>query len=463
MRAVKLVVEPFEFINYMELDCTRNVNQHGMLRIRGLIRQEKEQDYMGLAAKECWVNVKAVSESGEERSFFYGILTELWIERDGGARILTIELKTGSFLLDIEAHTRSFQDDGFSYRDVISACLEPADGKYIMLDKKEERTGRFLFQFQETDWAFMRRLASYMGTVLIPEDAAPGKKIYFGCRDKDTAGEMDQDHYRLEQGYEEYRKRKAMDEGAVLQDFAGYHVQTREIYRLGEKIDFQGRSYIIGGMTSWLSGQELYNEYHLISKKRGSLPVFYNWDIAGISLKAEVTAVRNTMVQVSIGEDENKRNCKSRWFHYSTVYSTPDGAGWYCMPETGDTVQLVFPDEKEGNAYIASSVHIGTAGGRTNPDQKSWKNRQGKEILFTPDSIVLRNNKGMSVELSDREGIRLSSDKNIVVQADGDVSIVSQGGGVDMSAPDNILIRQGAAKIQMSDTIKISGGKVYMN
>lgn len=32
-----------------------------------------------------------------------------------------------------------------------------------------------------------------------------------------------------------------------------------------------------------------------------------------------------------------------------------------------------------------------------------------------------------------------------------------------MSAPDNILIRQGAAKIQMSDAINISGGKVYMN
>lgn len=463
MRANRLVVEPFEFVNYMELDCTRNVNQHGVLRMRGLIRQEKEQEYMGLAAKECWVNVKAVSESGEERSFFCGILTGLWIKRDGSARILTIELKTGSFLLDIEPHTRSFQDDGFLYCDVIGACLEPADGKYIMLDKKEEKTGRFLLQYRETDWAFMRRLASYMGVVLMPEDTTPGKKVYFGCKDKDTAGEMDQDHYRLEQEYEEYRKRKAENEDAVSQDFIGYYVRTREVYRLGEKIDFQGHSYMIGGMTSWLSGQELYNEYHLISKKRGSLPAFYNGKLAGVSLKAEVTAVRNTMVQVSIGEDENKRNCKSRFFDYATVYSTPDGAGWYCMPETGDMVRLVFPDEKEGNAYVAGSVHIGTAGGRTDPDQKSWKNRQGKEILFTPDSIVLRNNKGMSVELSDGEGISLSSDKDITVQADGDVKIVSQGGGVHMSAPDNILVRQGAAKIQMSDAINISGGKVYMN
>ncbi len=62
----------------------------------------------------------------------------------------------------------------------------------------------------------------------------------------------------------------------------------------------------------------------------------------------------------------------------------PDGAEWYCMSEVGDEVRVVFPDNCEEHAYVASSVHIGSAGGRTNPDEKFWRNRHNKEIRSQP-------------------------------------------------------------------------------
>ena len=72
-----------------------------------------------------------------------------------------------------------------------------------------------------------------------------------------------------------------------------------------------------------------------------------------------------TLVQVQFDEDENKEGCGRHWFDFATVYSTPDGAGWYCMPEVGDEVRVVFPDNYEEHAYVASSVHVGAAtGGR---------------------------------------------------------------------------------------------------
>ena len=220
---------------------------------------------------------------------------------------------------------------------------------------------------------------------------------------------------------------------------------------------------VIGKITSWLKGQELYNEYQLISKENGLIPIMYNSKISGVSLKANVMAVEKTMVQVKIQEDENKENCKSCWLDYATVYSTPDGTGWYCMPEIGDEVRVVFPDKDENNVYVASSVHVGAAGGRTNPEEKSWKNKQNKEILFTPDSIIMRNNNGLVLEMSDQNGIKMSSNKDISVHADGDIQIRSKSAGVHMSAENNIIMQQGAAKIQMDETININGGKIYMN
>ena len=98
-----------------------------------------------------------------------------------------------------------------------------------------------------------------------------------------------------------------------------------------------------------------------------------------------------------------------------------------------------------------------------NPDEKSWMNRQEKEILFTPTSIILRNNKGISMEISDQEGIKLHSNKDITLQSSGNIEIVSQNSGVHMAADNNILLKQGAAKIMIDEIINITGGKVYMN
>lgn len=176
MRAVKIIVEPFEYISLTIVECVKALNQHGCMTITGLIRHDHEQEYMALAARETWVCVKAVSESGEEQVFFHGILTGMQMKKEAQASMMTIEARTGSFLLDIEKHTRSFQDAGFSYESVVASCVTPAGGYSIMLEKEDVPTGCFLMQYNETDWAFIRRIASYVGVVLCPEYATGGKK-----------------------------------------------------------------------------------------------------------------------------------------------------------------------------------------------------------------------------------------------------------------------------------------------
>ena len=462
MKAIKILVEPFEFLNYTKLECKKELNQHGVLRITGLIHQEKEREYMNLAAKETWVSVKVISENGEISHFFDGILTGLCVEKENQISVLSIEIKTGTFLLDIAPHIRSFQSSDFRYADLIHTCLEKSSGSCILLDKKNDQTHRFFLQYDETDWEFIKRIAACAGTVIIPEDAMAGRKFYFGYRDGMILDEIESDKYYMEQDYETYRT-GAIAGGLVAANVVSYILQTREIYRLGQGVYFKGRKFVIGKITSCLKGQELYHEYRLITKENGLLPLMYNQKLSGISLKANVTVVEKTMVQVLIQEDENKDKCESRWFDYATVYSTPDGAGWYCMPEVGDEVRLVFPDNNENNAYVASSVHVGASGGRSNPAYKSWKNRQNKEILFTPDSIVMTNNNGLLLELSDQNGIKMSSNKNITVHANGNIDIKSQNAGVHMYAENDILMKQGAAKIQIDDSININGGKIYMN
>ena len=64
------------------------------------------------------------------------------------------------------------------------------------------------------------------------------------------------------------------------------------------------------------------------------------------------------MVKINLEIDGNQDEGTARWFPYSTVYSSPDGTGWYCMPEVGDAIRLYFPDNEEKNAYAISSVNL---------------------------------------------------------------------------------------------------------
>ena len=81
----------------------------------------------------------------EIRCFFNGILTGMEIRREDQVRIMTIELRTGSFLLDLEEHTRSFQGSGFRYSDMIRICMDAADGLFIMPDRNKMAPGPFFY------------------------------------------------------------------------------------------------------------------------------------------------------------------------------------------------------------------------------------------------------------------------------------------------------------------------------
>ena len=132
---------------------------------------------------------------------------------------------------------------------------------------ENEATEHFILQYKETDWEFMKRLASYAGTVIIPEDGISAKKLYWGCRKSDVIRKIQADSYQTEQDYEWYEKKKAAEaENLKWFDAVNYIFESREIYKLGEAVQFNGMNLVVGKIESWLEGQELYHSYRLMTK-----------------------------------------------------------------------------------------------------------------------------------------------------------------------------------------------------
>ena len=184
-------------------------------------------------------------------------------------------------------------------------------------------------------------------------------------------------------------------------------------------------------------------------------------EMAGSSLDAIVEKVKENKVQVSILGDENGKQDINIWYPYATVYSTADGTGWYCMPEPGDMVRLTIPGMEEGQAFVVSSVHMDTdSADRKEPDHKVLKSKHQKEVRFTPDSIVITNNKGTRIELTDEEGIHIISEHSVVLEAEDDLTISSRSGSLMVAGNSSVSLQQKKTGIQLKKGISFTGGEL---
>ena len=447
MKAIRLNVEPFEFLNVLSWDATEELGEHGVLRIKGLISEDDREAYYRQAASETWVSATFVDEEAEEYKLFQGILTNLSIHSEHELHTMEIEVMTGSYLLDQAPHTRSFQEDSLTYESVIETCLESEDGWMRMRSQANTPINQLIMQYKETNWSFIKRFASRLGLPLIPEFKMKARHFYVGF-------EVNGEEIPLHSVTYSIAKDKA---GAQT-----YTVTSRDVLPLGQTVIFNDMRLMVIKAHRRVHGEELVNDYTLAFAPLPKQLKPAARQLNGLSLRGAVTAVKRDRVQIVIHDDANQADAGHRWFDYATVYSTPDGTGWFAMPEIGDEIRIVFPENDEQRAYVVSSVHLSTDGGRENPDHKSFKNKQEMEILMTPTEIILRDNQGQLIELSSASGIKMNSHHSINMTSGKQIHMNS-GSNINLSAKNKVHIEQRVAHIHMEDDIDIAGGKINMN
>lgn len=463
MREYRIITEPFEYTALTGLEIRKQVNGHAEASVTMRIRDDRQEQYMGILSGQTWVKVMGAG-SGEDGTdgvytvLFHGVVTDFSFSHDGYETILWLKLASGSIQMDIEPHFRVFQNGDVPCagigRKITSTYPE---GRAVYTEGEEDRTGGVLIQHMETDWEFLKRLAGRTGRYLVP-DALKGTGYTVGLPGGiRRTPSMERIGIRMDM--EEYL-RKFLNGMPSLQpaDMTELVVTDREVYQMGDSMLWHGKEYFIWRIHTEYDGAECIHTYYLRTKEGIRVLPEVHGGLAGCSFDAVVTAVEKDRVQVEIPGDEWKAADGKKWFPYATVYSSPDGTGWYCMPEPGDSVRLYVP-EREEDSFVLSAVHRETDVSRQKPDYKSLKTKYGKEILFTPDSIILTNNSGMMVELNDSEGITVCSDKDIVIEAGDNLTISSQNASLLIAAQDTLQVKQGGTSMTLSGDISFTGGE----
>ncbi|WP_312500785.1 contractile injection system protein, VgrG/Pvc8 family [Lacrimispora sp.] len=462
MREEKLIIRPFEDIQILDYKSIQKVNEHALAEVRGRIPFNRKEDYMKIGRRQTWAQVVAVTAK-EETILFYGVIEQLRLEIKDGTCIVVINLCSGTQLMDYEEHIRSFQKEELTYSNLLDICTrEYEDAAKIVTEGQGKAIRHFIIQYRETDWEFIKRLASMNHTVVFADCSTKGTKYHFGIPDRKIMEEILPSEYQTQYDMKEYWHKKNHGISIHSEDTMSYIWESREIYKLGERRTVDGRDLFIWKMETCLKGNELYHTYFMKPRLGIQEPVSYNSHLTGVSLSGSVIKVKDEKVQIKINSDENKEESGACWYSFSTVYSSADGTGWYCMPEIGDTVRLYFPTAKEPEAYVASTYHESGAGLRKNPERKFWRNKEGKEIQLSPERILLTNNDGTYIELSDENGIEIVSEGSVTVRAGGSLNISTSSSSIEMSAPKKIRLKQGDTEMNLGGDIEMQGAKVML-
>ncbi|MCH5264093.1 MAG: hypothetical protein J1F42_14385 [Lachnospiraceae bacterium] len=461
MRAQRIYTDLVSFLTITACEIKKTVNNHGAAYIKGVIGSQ--DDVLGKIQDVTWVTLYAENEWQEQKGIFAGIVESIQVYPENGSTVCELNLTGATRLMDMERKVKAYQNSSMTYQSMMTGLSTSYGAAFIGGDILQRPLGHFTVQYKETDWEFLLRMASNIGACVIPEYAMAEMRYYVGLPELKNTFICDT---------QEYTQTKEIN---CLRDYSGMLLQNteiddvvtfnhREILELGQAVDVGGSVYFVYKIESSLKNAELVHCYELRRENGFEVKKFFNLKIVGASLNAEILDVAKDKVKVCVKVDGKQNTAIAKWFTYSTVFSSPDGTGWYCMPEIGDHVRMYFPSENEEDAYIISSVHVdpGTGTARTNPDNKSIMNRYNKQIELTPTSITLTNGNGMSIILDDEKGITIESDKNISFVAKEDFEILSTNSNVEITAGEEVSLIQNDTSITLSKDITMNGRQLLV-
>jgi len=364
---------------------------------------------------------------------------------------------------------RSFQDQNQTYQAMLKeiAYAYPG-GDVIDTVTNEVQLDRFIMQYEETDWQFVKRLASLFNAGLVPSYKIDhvGPRYFFGLPKGKDRGDLTEYNYTLVKeitGYLRERANGNPDLGSL--DKLYYQVASEKFFNIGDSVNYRGHKLYIQETVTQIEKAVVVNHYKLSTAQGCSRATFYNDRIIGLSLPGTVIQTAGDQVKLHLNIDGSQDPATAHFFKHSTMYTASGNSGLYCMPELGDTVYLYCPTAKEWEAVTQNSVRSQSnpSDKISDPNIKYWRTRYGKEIKLAPEEILItcvddqnyiKLNQTGGIEIYSTQPIKITTANNLTIEASK--SIV-------LNAADKIEINCQDSSIQMDGNITMQGKELRHN
>ena len=152
-------IHPFTLVALEKLEITKEINEHGTLYITGKVPQDSKDSYIDMA--KFGTVIEVVQKKDEETEvLFCGILSDISIEKVQDVYSLSLHAKTATYFMDTTLKSRSFQNLSMTYSTLTKNIVSEYTKGDVLFMEQDTPLHYFTLQYRETDWEFLKRMAS---------------------------------------------------------------------------------------------------------------------------------------------------------------------------------------------------------------------------------------------------------------------------------------------------------------
>lgn len=395
-------------LNHIEhLDIKVVPNEHGRAKVYAIGSKEILEKIRRIDLNE------PVEILVRDKVLFCGVVQNVNWYYEGMIMHLELEIASLSVLLDCKKKKKSFQNSKMTIGSIIKNVIGLERSGEVGIYAEDKRTVSPVYQFQETDWQFIRRMAAGLGSCVYPDVANRNISIQIGIKDETETVTLEHDNYDygVSGDFFSEEKRYGMLDKSF---FLFYKIESYEDYDIGQKVMFRNRNMNILEKRMFMRGAELIFQYKLGNEKSCFLNEYSNPLLSGMSISGKVLATQNELLKIHLDIDEIQNEEEAYWYEW--VPET--GNIMYCMPQKGTRVQLYFPSEREDSAIAVSCIRENGAScsSMSNTDHKYFANENGKQFYLKQSEIGFMNeSKEISLIEDDGAGMKITSNQEINV------------------------------------------------
>ncbi|EKQ50988.1 hypothetical protein [Clostridium sp. LS] len=450
------IKSPYKLLKIEDIRIENKANEHGQLYLKCLIDDSINFDSAIKASTDdkisvyeeledhsvnsygTTVNINEVDERNSTR-LFDGIVKDIKTSNVNGIYYLEIEAFTSSIELDIQEKSRSFQNADMTYDELIENILNDYSGyNFSQCVGQGEKIGKPLFQYKETDWNFLKRLASELSSELYCDIINSNDSFYFGRPGNASYELEDTKYYKAHKNLHRFRESGGYDVGHDT-DYFYYELERREKYNVGDEIYFKNKQLYVNQYSAYALKDEVIYKYRLCRKNGVWQTKSYNSLLSGASLEGKVIDRQGEQVKLQLKIDNNQNNEEASWFRFAP----PTGNMMHCMPVVGTDARLYFPNESSEEPIVTGCLRTnGSSCKKTSDTSKRYLGTEhGSSVEMLPDAINIKGGSSspLSIKFEGSIGVTLTSPKKLTMSASDEI-IMKTPKSVKINAQSQIAI-----------------------
>ena len=396
--------------------------------------------------------IQLLGQGNTAGALFSGYPEKVEIKEERGYRIADIQAVSGTILLDQKKSNRVFQKKAQTYMGIANTITADTEHSACILPGSDMQTGGTLIQYQETDWNFLKRMASQLGLSLVPDTSYYYPRFYLGLPEgeKRELGEIISCDLCFDGRYYAVSGKCLVDR----EDFICYDVVTRTSLSLGDRVTYEGRELLVSRKKTELAGGEVIFTYRLAGNSYTWVPWEDNPDYTGMSFVGSIVGTQGEQVEVAFDIDKTAAGGNRYGFAPAT------GNLMYCMPQKGTKTSLYIGngDEAQGIATGCIRTNGSTCEGTGSPEKKSFRSEHGKGMDLYPQRMGLDGGETGKITFEDETGTTIESNGGLVLMAKEGIRLESMT-GIAMQGMSDImaLYSEGASSLCVNGSVDMLG------